>query len=57
MDMWTSSKTMDTNRCGKTVAFPAIASVLEEYPSEVAGAATAEAVRASGVSMLNEEIV
>src|SRR5262249_44379688 len=42
-DMWMSSKTMETKRCGNTAAFPAMASALEDSPS------TAEVLRAVAV--------
>src|SRR5712664_75504 len=56
IERWTSSKTMDTNRWGKTTAFPAMGSALDEYPV-APGEVTAEAVRVSGVSRLKDEIV
>src|SRR5215472_2080152 len=56
IDMWTSSKTMETKRCGKTAAFPAMTSALEDSPS-VVEELIADAVCDWGVSMLNDEMV
>src|SRR5215472_12288215 len=55
-DMWTSSKTMETKRCGKTAAFPAMTSALEDSTS-VVEELIADAVCDWGVSMLNDEMV
>src|SRR5690349_14076377 len=55
MDMWTSSKTMETNLCGSAVAFTAVGSASEE---ETPGS---EVVRGTvcvrGFSMANEVMV
>jgi hypothetical protein len=56
IDMCTSSKTMETNRCGRVAAFSAAGSTFDEAPS-AATEARRVSLRAASVSTLKEEIV